>query len=186
MLTPIESPPTLTLRLAYWLSRRVYGDVMGALQIIYARLPRLLSVNRRLLMFAERDILPARTRQCVMGWVSSLNGCGFCADLHRAEGVRNGALDFETLKALANYAVSPDFDDAERAALAYAESIALDKTPSRAAVEGVRAHYSEREIVYLTWLIAMTTYLNMLAIPLGVESGGSLEKQLSKLKVLPV
>jgi alkylhydroperoxidase family enzyme len=38
--------------------------------------------------------------------------------------------------------------------------------------EALRAQLSEQKIVELTWLCAFTTYLNRLAVPLGVGSDG--------------
>jgi alkylhydroperoxidase family enzyme len=36
----------------------------------------------------------------------------------------------------------------------------------------LRVHLSENEVVELTWLCAFTTYLNRLAVPLGIGSDG--------------
>jgi hypothetical protein len=45
-LAPIEKPPGLLLRIAYWLSRRQLGGVMSPLKVIYARAPSLSWTSR--------------------------------------------------------------------------------------------------------------------------------------------
>ncbi len=173
-LAPIENPPTLFLRAAYWVSRRRLGAVMSPLKVVYARLPELLWANRGVLSFLERDEIPGHLRHSVTTWVSTLNGCSFCADLHQAEALRDGA-DFEAIRELANYAESPLFSERERVALAYAEQVTLEKKASEETFAALRANFTEREIVYLTWLTAVTNYLNLMAVPLGLESDGFLE-----------
>ena len=37
-------------------------------------------------------------------------------------------------------------------------------------IENLRAHFSEREIVEITWLNAIGNYFNLLAVPLALES----------------
>jgi len=36
----------------------------------------------------------------------------------------------------------------------------------------MRACFSEKEIIEITWLQAFTTYLNRMAVPLGIGSDG--------------
>lgn len=67
----------------------------------------------------------------------------------RADGISQ-----EHLAALGAYAGNPAFNEAEQAALAYAESMATGNHVSSELFEGVRRHFSEDEIVELTALIA--------------------------------
>jgi len=172
-LTPIEQPSTLLLRFAYWFSRRKLGKVMMPLKVVYSRMPQLLTAHRKLLMMMEDDRhLPDRLRDLVSTWVSTLNGCSFCADLHQAVALHEHALDPKLLRDLAQYETAPGFTEAERAALAYAEETTLYKQVEDATFERLQMHFGEPEIVYLTWFVAMTNYLNLMAKPLGIESDG--------------
>jgi alkylhydroperoxidase family enzyme len=61
----------------------------------------------------------------------------------------------EKILALADYETSALYDEAERAALAYAEAITItDRGVSDEIFARVRAHYNEAEIVELTAIIA--------------------------------
>jgi alkylhydroperoxidase family enzyme len=59
----------------------------------------------------------------------------------------------------------------ERAALRYVEEIARGGA-SDESFAALRACFSEREIVEITWLQAFTTYLIRMAQPLGIGSDG--------------
>src|SRR5712691_248699 len=60
----------------------------------------------------------------------------------------------------------------ESAALAYVEEVTRNKRASDATFETLRKHFSEREIVEITWLNAIENYYNLINIPLEIESDG--------------
>lgn len=70
------------------------------------------------------------------------------------------------------YRTSPLFSDRERAALAYVEEATRHKRVSDATFEELRKHFSEREIVEITWLNALENYYNLLNVTLEIESDG--------------
>ena len=76
------------------------------------------------------------------------------------------------MKALPNFAVSPLYTDRERAALAYVEEVTKTKNVSDETFDTLRKHFSEEEIVEITWLNAMENYYNLINRPLGIESDG--------------
>ncbi len=97
--------------------------------------------------------------------VSQINGCVYCVDLHsqlaRAAGETQQRLD-----CLAAWEECPFFDDRERAALAWAESLthisathAPDDVYNR-----LLAHFSEGEAVDLTLTVAMINTWNRISI----------------------
>lgn len=180
-LAPIDPLPSAFLRLAAWGSRRMFGGVMTPITVVYARFPRLLRRQLGLLRLMESNPLEPSLRAAVSAWVSSLNGCAFCSDLHQASAIRAEQLSLDALRALADYERSPYFDDATRAALAYAEEITLYKKVEDATFDRLRAHFDDEKVVVLTWFVAMTNYLNLIAIPLGIESDGFLAAQLRAL-----
>ena len=168
-LEPIERPKGLLVRIAYWISKRQLGAVMTPMKVIYARVPRLLRTTLSILG-AERSLSLDPALKLLIGSQSSLlNGCGFCADLHRAQAIQ-AKLGRERFRDLEDYAQSPHFSERERAALAYTEEITRHRKVSDATFERLRAHFSEREIVELTWLNAVGNYFNLMAVPLGLES----------------
>ena len=168
-LEPIERPSSLLVRLAYLVSKRQLGAVMTPMKVIYARAPRLLRASLALLRADASLSLDPALKLLVATQSSLLNGCGFCADLHRAQAIQ-AKLGRERFRDLEDYAQSPHFSERERAALAYTEEITRHRKVSDATFERLRAHFSETEIVELTWLNAVGNYFNLMAVPLGLES----------------
>ena len=66
--------------------------------------------------------LPQRLTELVMLRASQINGCGVCVDMHTKGARRVGEAD-ERLHAVAAWRDTAYFSDAERAALALAESV---------------------------------------------------------------
>jgi len=168
-LEPIERPSSLLVRLAFLVSKRQLGAVMTPMKVIYARAPRLLRATLSLVRTGDSLSLDPALKLLVSTQSSLLNGCGFCADLHRAQAIQ-AKLGRERFRDLADYAQSPHFSERERAALAYTEEITRHRKVSDATFERLRAHFSEKEIVELTWLNAVGNYFNLMAVPLGLES----------------
>lgn len=172
-LAPIERPRSLLIRLAYWLSRRRLGVTIAPLRVVYARLPGLARPQHALLRLAEQGLsLPTRLRMLVEIHVSLRNGCSFCSDLHMAMALEAG-LEPGDVAALDEPQAHPErFSPLERAALAWALAVA-HRTTSDELFERLRAELpDERALVELTWLAAMTTYLNTMAAALDLEADG--------------
>ena len=171
-LAPIERPRSLLMRLAGWSSRRQLGAVISPLKVIYARAPALAVLSYRISRTLEKKLsLDPELALLVTTQSSLLNGCGFCADLHRAQAVR-ARLGREKFRDLLDYASSPHFDARERAALAYTEEITRRRRVAQATFDELRRHFDERGIVELTWLNAVGNYFNLLAAPLEIGSDG--------------
>lgn len=171
-LAPLAAEPSLLLRVFNWLLRRRLGKVFTASRVIYARLPALLWGHLPLFRLAEAGLmLSGELRHLVEVHVSTLNGCSFCEDLHRKSAQLTRVPEAK-LRALAEPEASPALSERERIALRYVGEIARTGTASDATFERLRAAFSEREIVELTWLQAFTTYLNRMARPLGIGSDG--------------
>ncbi|MGH7635477.1 MAG: carboxymuconolactone decarboxylase family protein, partial [Gemmatimonadaceae bacterium] len=58
------------------------------------------------------------------------------------------------------------------AALKYADEITRHKRVSDATFAALRKHFSEREIVEITFLNALENYYNLMNLPLEIESDG--------------
>ena len=103
---------------------------------------------------------------------SRVNLCMFCDDLETHMALKANSLTRDDIDALAQYATSPLFTDRERAALRYVEEINTTRTATDDTFEALKSHFSEKEIVELTWLNAVGNYLNLMAKPLGIGSEG--------------
>ena len=100
-------------------------------------------------------------------YVSQLNGCGMCIDMHWRELVRQG-MEPRHLNALAGWREAPFFDERQRAALGWAE--AVNALPQRddtdAAFRVLREHFSENEIAELSYAVALIKGWNMINLSL--------------------
>jgi AhpD family alkylhydroperoxidase len=179
-LEPIERPRSLLLRIAYWLSRRQLGAVISPLKVVYARSPRIARTGFSIVRTLESGLSLDRELVLLVTTQSSLiNGCTFCADLHRAQAVQE-RIGLEKFRDLPAFAGSPHFSARERAALAFTEEVTRRRSASDATFEALRAHFDERQIVELTWLNAVANYFNLIAVPLGLESDGLAELATSR------
>ncbi|KIM00688.1 4-carboxymuconolactone decarboxylase domain/alkylhydroperoxidase AhpD family core domain protein [Paramagnetospirillum magnetotacticum MS-1] len=96
--------------------------------------------------------------------VSQLNNCHFCQNLHREWGLRDGVTE-EQLAAVAQWPVSPLFDEGQRAAFAWAEALTRqdeDKVPGLLAE--LRRHHADTFIAELTMTIAVINAWNRVGI----------------------
>lgn len=174
-LEPIEKPRGLQARLAFWLSRRQFGRVVSPIRVMYTRAPRLGRLAYSISQTIEKGLsLDPELTLLVVSQSSLINGCAFCADLHRAQAVR-AKLGSGKLDQLFDFESSPLFDERDRAALAYTAEITRDRKAADATFERLRRHFDEREIVEITWLNAVGNYFNLMALPLELEPDGLLE-----------
>lgn len=93
-------------------------------------------------------------------------------DINASRGMQSGATE-DKIRAVDQAATSPLFDEAERAALAYAE--AMTTTGQRVGDElfaRVRTHFGEAQVVELTAAIALENFRSKFNVPLGVEAQG--------------
>jgi len=96
---------------------------------------------------------------------SQINGCAFCIDMHAIDARRAGETE-QRLYALDAWRETPFFTDRERAGLAWIEAITLvaqTHVPD-AVYEDARTHFSEKEIVDLTFIASTINAWNRLAV----------------------
>jgi len=171
-LAPLDAEPGLVLRLFNRALRSQLGKVFTPSRVIYARFPALLWRQLPLYHLVERGLsFEPDLRFLIEVQVSRLNGCTFCEDLHRKAAQLKGRCG-DKLAALDDFEHNALFSERERIALRYVSEIAREGTAADATFDRLRAAFSEREIVELTWLQAFTTYLNRMAVPLGIGSDG--------------
>ena len=97
--------------------------------------------------------------------VSQINGCPYCVDMHWKDAKAAGE-DLRKLNALVIWRDTPFFSDKERVALAWAESVTKleHQTVPKEDYNPLKAHFSEKEIVDLTFTISHMNSLNRVAI----------------------
>ncbi|HEY2787078.1 MAG TPA: carboxymuconolactone decarboxylase family protein [Fimbriiglobus sp.] len=118
----------------------------------------------------ESSTIDKRLRALVELRVSQINGCVYCVDMHSRE-ARHAGESGQRLDSLPVWRESPFFDDRERAALAWAESVTLVSQTGvpDGVYEEARKQYSEKELVDLTYVVAVMNAWNRLAISFRQE-----------------
>lgn len=103
---------------------------------------------------------------------SQINGCAFCIDMHWKDARALGETE-QRLYGLDAWQESPYYTDRERAALAWTESVTLVSSTHvpDGVFAGLQQHFSEKEIVDLTYLIATINVWNRIAISLRAVPG---------------
>jgi AhpD family alkylhydroperoxidase len=96
---------------------------------------------------------------------SQINGCAYCLDMHSKDARANGETE-QRLYAISAWHETPFFSERERAALEWTEAVTkVSETHVPDDVyERVRKHFSEKELVDLTFAIVTINGWNRLAI----------------------
>jgi alkylhydroperoxidase family enzyme len=93
-------------------------------------------------------------------------------DIRHAVGVKAG-IPVTKLDALTEWQTSPEFSERERASLAFAaEIVGEGTTVSERCFERVRAHFTEPEIVELTFIVGYQTFASKFAKALDLAPQG--------------
>ncbi len=115
--------------------------------------------------YLESTAIDRRLRALVELRVSQINGCAYCVDLHSQEARQAGERQ-QRLDGLPVWRETPFFDDREQAALAWAESVTLvaQSGVPDAVSEEARKHFSEKDLVDLTFVVAVMNAWNRIAV----------------------
>jgi len=168
-LDAIEKPKNLMLKMGYKMMQKQFGKVLTPLKIIYARKPSLMFIAQKIDKTSSKLSFEPSFRLLVQTFASMTNGCRFCHDFRQTQAIKC-ELETEKFEALASYHSSHLFSVRERAALAYIEAATRDKCVSDEIFDELKKHFTDVEIVELTWINAAENYYNSLMIPLGIES----------------
>ncbi|AKU15628.1 carboxymuconolactone decarboxylase family protein [Luteipulveratus mongoliensis] len=118
--------------------------------------------------------VPDATLELVHLRASQINGCAWCLEYGHRLAKKAGETD-ERLSTVAAWREAPYFDDAERAALALAESITRiadtsDAVPDHIWEEAAK-HYDEEGLAALVMHVAMTNVWNRLNVSVRQVAG---------------
>lgn len=168
-LTPVENPGSLTLKIAYFLSKKQFGKVIAPLRYIYARSIPALMTSVKIFNSEKKLSLPKETKLFIRYYTSHLNDCPFCSNTAEFMAGKE-KLALQQWKEFVNFRNSSKFSDREKALLAYLEEVNFTKTATDQTFQELKRYYAEKEIVEITWLNATENYYNLMAKPLGLRS----------------
>ena len=171
-LEPIDKPKGFLMRFAFWMAKRQLGRVITPMKVLYPRMPGVLKLSYEIQKFETKGLhLDPGLHLMIGTLVSDINGCSFCVDISWAMAIRKH-IGLEKFNALCDYRASSLFSDRDRAALRYAEEATRQKRVSDSTFAELRKHFSDSEIVEITWLNAVHNYYNLINLPLEMESDG--------------
>lgn len=126
--------------------------------------------------------LSRRTKELVIVRVSALMRCRFCVQTHTVVALNAGLSHAEVRALRGEGSIAEAFPDpAERAVLAWAESVSLGPGPVDPAARAlITEHFREHEIVELTVLAGATLLLNRFATALELPTGDGTLRRLAE------
>ncbi|MGB6308850.1 MAG: carboxymuconolactone decarboxylase family protein [Steroidobacteraceae bacterium] len=116
--------------------------------------------------------LGSRLQHLIKTRASQINGCAFCLDMHTKDARAEGESE-QRLYALDAWRETPFFDERERAALQWTEAVtrvAESHVPDEV-YERVRRHFSEQEVIDLTFAITNINAWNRLNVAFRTPAG---------------
>ena len=172
-LPPVERPHGLIMKMVFFFTRRQFGRVLTPIAVFSARLPASFGTFYGKVSKLDKKLqLSPQTSGVLRERVASINMCLFCMDAGRWYATKDSPENGARFDALDDYATSPLFTDAERAALDYATELTQDRRVRPGTFEQLKRHYSEREICEIVWLVASEHLYNMSNIGLNIGSDG--------------
>ena len=113
--------------------------------------------------YVNNSGLPKSLLELVKIRASQINACAYCLDMHTKDARANGESE-QRIYALNAWRETPFFNDRERAALAWTESLTLltEGHVSDGVFEEVRRHFSDEEVVNLSMAVVAINSWNRL------------------------
>ena len=143
------------IRLFFWKQKKTYGQVLDP-GLLWGRSPWVFATVALLYGALTRKSSPLSPalRSLVTVKISHINHCEFCVDINSATLVKQG-VSMEKIDALPTWQESDLFNEAERAALEYAEAVTITgRTIDDSLMARVKSHFDDDAVVELTGLIA--------------------------------
>lgn len=170
-LEPIENPKSLYVKLGFWYFKRLFGKVITPAKVVYARVPSLMKVAGLFYKVSNKAPLSEELKIMIHALVADLNACPFCLDIANAFAMKKGN-SMKKLGVLYEFTTNELFSPAERACLAYVKEVTLHKYVPDAVFNELKKHYTEEQIIYITFLCASEVYYNTMNLALGIGSDG--------------
>lgn len=169
-LAAVEKPKGLIKKVVYAMTRKQFGKVPTPVKVYAARMPTQFGMFYGKISTLDKKLQLARqTVFLIREQVARINVCLFCTDIGRFFAMKE-TMSEAKFDALPEYTTSPLFTDAERAALDYVTELTREKRVSQDTFNRLAAHYSEREICEIIWLIATEHVYNLTNIGLNIHS----------------
>jgi alkylhydroperoxidase family enzyme len=158
------------MKLAYYFTRRQFGKVLTPLKVHSARLPAAFGLfYAKVAKLDKKVTLSPEMVMLIREQVARINVCLFCIDIGRSFTIQ-ASMNQAKFDALDQYRTNSLFSDAERTALDYVTQLTKDKKVHPDTFARMSAHYPERQICEIVWLVASEHLYNMTNIGLNIHS----------------
>ncbi|MEH2509453.1 putative peroxidase-related enzyme [Nitrobacteraceae bacterium AZCC 1564] len=152
-----------------WDRMTVYGPFEGQAGAMANRVPIFEHTWRLLTQLADDAVLPKRYLELAIVAVSLVNQCEFCVAQHAPKLAVEGITP-EGAAQLLDWEKHPELTEIDRLVVEYSIAVTSNWHRIRDAMfERLRAHFSEAQIVELTWRIALCGAFNRFNDVLQVE-----------------
>ena len=183
-ITPLRRGGSKDLETVFQITEAVMGFVPNSM-LIMARDPELLAAFAELsaVIVARPGRIDPGLKALIMYVVSRSAGCQYCV-AHSANLAASHAIPVRKIADVWKYERSPEFNDAERAALRFAQAAGqVPNAVTDADFAELRRHFDEDEIVEIVAAIAFLGFLNRwndtLATPLEAAPRDFAERHLA-------
>jgi alkylhydroperoxidase family enzyme len=173
----MAKPNSLLTALAFRWSQRRYGKVLQPLKVAALDGNLLFAFGHMEWAQQRARTLPREVKHLARTLAAMQVNCPWCLDFGLLESQERG-LDEEKLQALLDYQHSPLLSKQEVLVLRYAEG--MSQTPVQVPDDlfvALKAHYTDRQLVELTFLIAWEQCVARFNRALGIEADGVSGKQ---------
>src|SRR5487761_273078 len=169
-LPPIEDPKDPFLKQLYSMYESRIGMAIMPLKVHSARLPPSFAQFYGKINDLDRELtLSPEIVQLIRHRVSQINVCSWCMDAERAALIM-ASMNQDKFDSIDEYKTSALFNEAERAALDYVSELTKEKKVRPETFDRLAAHYTEREICEIVYLVASQYLYNINNIGLNIHS----------------
>ncbi|MCY1283058.1 Carboxymuconolactone decarboxylase family protein [compost metagenome] len=136
----------------------------------YQAAPQAMKAMLGLEKAAAESVLPRTLRELVRIRASQINGCAYCVDMHTTDAVNEGE-SLRRLMAVSTWKETPFFDERERAALLWTETLTLVATrhaPDEI-YDQVALVFTAQELAELTFVIAAINAWNRFGVGFAMQ-----------------
>jgi len=147
-----------------------YGDFADQAGAMAHRLPIFEKTWGLLVELAENRDLPARYLELAIVTVSLLNECKYCVSHHSPKLAIEGISE-QGARELLNYKDHPELDEVDKLVVEHAIAVTTKWNQTRDEIfTRLREHFSESQLIELTWRIALCGAFNRFNDILQLES----------------
>nr|WP_246700459.1 carboxymuconolactone decarboxylase family protein [Variibacter gotjawalensis] len=156
-----------------WDKMTTYGPFEDQAGVMAQRPPIFRHTWALLTELADEATIPKRYLELCLVTVSLINRCTYCVSHHTPKLAIQGVSE-EGAERLLDYADHPELDAVDRLVVEYAITVTNNWNRTRDAIfDRLREHFSEAQIVELTWRIALCGAFNRFSdvLQIGVDDG---------------